>query len=173
MTYKGDPIAEKLDKLAEMTGVPRLQRKFKSDRQPRFLILPWVLLAFVVAGLGVQIAWPGWLGFWIVWMAWIGTSFLFQQLGPLGQPRKRDEREASEFRHGHVIGLMWTFGVAVIGSLTIAFGKMGALVGIWRLWAPETAADWMTITLFLLALEVNVAVLAANSATPEPLDDEE
>ena len=74
---------------------------------------------------------------------------------------------------GLFFNLMATFGVAVIGSLTIAFGKMGALVGIWRLWAPETAADWMTITLFLLGLEGNVAVLAANSATPEPLDDEE
>jgi hypothetical protein len=33
--------------------------------------------------------------------------------------------------------------------------------------------DWLTITLFLIAFEVNVAVLAAISATPEPLEDEE
>ena len=121
----------------------------------------------------LQIAVPGWLGFGVVWAAWMMTSFVFQQLGPLGQPRKRDEREAAEFRQGHFVGLMWAFGVAVLGSLAIAFGKMGALVGIWNYWTPESAADWMTVTLFLLALEVNVATLAASAATPEPLEDGE
>jgi hypothetical protein len=33
--------------------------------------------------------------------------------------------------------------------------------------------DWMTITLFLLAVEMNVAVLATSAAMPEPLEDDE
>ena len=47
------------------------------------------------------------------------------------------------------------------------------MLHMWNLWAPQTPMDWMTITLFLLAVENNVAVLAASAATPEPLEDEE
>ena len=39
--------------------------------------------------------------------------------------------------------------------------------------APTSGLDWMAITFFLANLELNVAVLAASSATPEPLDDED
>ena len=53
------------------------------------------------------------------------------------------------------------------------FGKMGEMLHTWRLWAPETGFDWFAVTFFLLALEANVAVLAASNAIPEPLDDEE
>jgi hypothetical protein len=174
MTYKADPIAAKLDKLAEATGFPRVQRRLESDRRPgRPRVLPSLLLAVVVIGMAVQIARPGWSGFWIVWAGWIGTTFVYQQLGPLGSTRKRDEREAALFRHGHLVGLMWAFAIAVIGSLAVAFGKLGAMIHLWRLWAPESPMDWMTITLFLLALEVDIAVLAASAATPEPLDDDD
>ena len=76
-------------------------------------------------------------------------------------------------RHGHFTGMMWALGVAILGSLTIAFGTAWAMLGMGRLWAPQTPMDWMTITLFLLAVETNVAVLAASAATSEPLDDDE
>jgi hypothetical protein len=33
--------------------------------------------------------------------------------------------------------------------------------------------DWMTLTLFLLAVETNVAILAASAAMPDPLEDDE
>jgi hypothetical protein len=174
MTYKGDPIAEKLDKLAEATGVPALQRKLRSRDPMRFRVLPSILLALAVAGMGVQIAWGGLAGFWIVWAGWMGT-FACQPFGPMKRPdgRKLDEREAAILRHGHFTGMMWALGVAILGSLTITFGTVWAMAGMGGLWAPQTPMDWMAITLFLLAVETNVAVLAASAAMPEPLEDDE
>ena len=174
MTYRSDPIAEKLDRLAEATGMPAFQRKLQSRDPMRSRVLPSILLALAVAGMAVQIGWGGLAGFWIVWAGWMGTFFM-QPLGPMWRPgsRKLDEREAGVIRHGHFHGMLWALGVAILGSLTIAFGKAWALLRMGGLWAPETPMDWMTITLFLLAVETNVAVLAASAATPEPLDDEE
>lgn len=174
MTYKGDPIAEKLDKLAEATGVPALGRRMRSRDPMRFRVLPSVLLALAVAGMAVQIGWGGLAGFWIVWAGWM-AAFMCQPFGPMGWPghRKLDEREAAVVRHGHFTGMMWALGVAVLGSLTIAFGTAWAMLGMGGLWMPQTPMDWMTITLFLLAVESNVAVLAASAAMPEPLDDDE
>ena len=171
MTYKGDPIAEKLDQLAEMTGFPRLQRKFQS--QPvRFRVLPWILLALAAAAMAIQVARPSWGTFWIMMAPWFVTIMAYGN-GPLWRGGKLDEREAAIVRHGHFVGMLWALAVAVLGSLTIAFGQMGAMLRLWSLWAPRDGVDWMMITLFLLVVEANVAVLAASSATPEPLDDDE
>jgi hypothetical protein len=174
MTYKADPIAEKLDRLAEATGVPALQRRMRSRDPMRFRVLPAVLLALSVAGMALQIGWGGLAGFWIVWAGWIGT-FMSQPFGPIWRPgsAKLDEREAAIVRDGHFHGMMWALGVAILGSLAIAFGKAWALLRMGGLWAPETPMDWMTVTLFLLAVETNAAVLAASAAMPEPLEDEE
>jgi hypothetical protein len=174
MTYKGDPIAEKLDRLAEATGMPALQRRMQARDPMRFRVLPSILLAAAVAGMAVQVGRGGLIGFWIVWAGWFGT-FMCQPFGPMGRPgsRKLDEREAAVVRHGHFHGMMWALGVAILGSLTIAFGTAWDMLGMGGLWAPRTPMDWMTITLFLLAVETNVAVLAASAATPEPLEDDE
>ena len=112
MTYKGDPIAEKLDKLAEATGIPRLQRKYRYSNPVRFRMLPIALLTMA-------------------------------------------------------------FGVTVLGSLAFGLGKIGAMIGLWDIWAPRSGLDWMAVTFFLLNLEANIAVLAASAATPEPLEEEE
>jgi hypothetical protein len=107
-------------------------------------------------------------------MTWIFTIAL-QQWGPLHRPRGReyDEREAALVRNGHFTGMMWALGVAVLGSLAIGLGKAGAIIRLWYVWAPETPWDWFAVTFFLLALELNVAILAASSAMPEPLEDGE
>jgi hypothetical protein len=171
MTYKGDPIAEKLDRLAEATGFPRLQRKFHS--QPvRFRLLPWILLALAVGAMAVQIARPGLWTFWLLMAPWFVTIMAYGN-GPMWRSGKLDEREAAVIRHGHFVGMMWALAVAVLGSLTIAFGQMGAMLRLWTLWAPRDGIDWMMVTLFLLVVEANVAVLAASAATPEPLDDDD
>jgi hypothetical protein len=174
MPYKGDPIAEKLDKLAESTGFPQFSRKLEQAMPMRLRALPLILLAFAVAGLGVQIAGHELVGYWVILMTWIFTIAL-QQWGPLRQPRGRgyDEREAALVRNGHFTGMMWALGVAVLGSLTIALGKAGAMIRLWHLWAPESFTDWFAVTFFLLTLELNVAILAASSAMPEPLEDGE
>jgi hypothetical protein len=102
-------------------------------------------------------------------------TFMCQPFGPMNRPdgRKLDEREAAILRHGHFTGMMWALGVAILGSLTITFGTVWAMAGMGGLWAPQTPMDWMAITLFLLAVETNVAVLAASAAMPEPLEDDE
>jgi hypothetical protein len=174
MTYKGDPIAEKLDQLAEATRIPALQRKLQARDPMRFRVLPSVLLALAVAGMAVQIGWGGLSGFWIVWAGWMG-SFMCQPFGPMGgaRARKLDEREAAIVRQGHFTGMMWALGVAVLGSLVITFCTVWTMAGMAGLWAPRTPMDWMTITLFLLAVEMIVAVLAASAAMPDPLEDDE
>jgi hypothetical protein len=174
MTYKGDPIAKKLDRLAEATGMPALQRKLQSRDPMRFRVLPSILLALAVTGMAVQIGWGGLTGFWLVWAGWMG-AFMCQPFGPMGRPggRKLDEREAAIVRQGHFTGMMWALGVAILGSLVITLSTVWAMAGMGGLWAPQTPMDWMTITLFLLAVEFNVAVLAASAAMPEPLEDDE
>lgn len=177
MTYKGDPIAEKLDKLAEKTGVPRFQRRYEARgaRSPiRFRVIPLALLALAVAGLAVQIVLPRGMGYFVIMMVWSATIIIYN-LGPLGRrPNHRlDEREAGVVRHGHFVGLIVAFVAAVLGSFAFAFGKIGAMLGLWNIWAPQSGLDWMAVTFFLLAVEANVAVLAASAATPEPLQDDE
>jgi len=174
MTYKGDPIAEKLDKLAEATGMPRLQRRYASGNPIRFRLLPLVLLAIAAAGLALQIAEPLSLGYLVILTVWSVTILVFT-LGPLGQRagRRWDEREAAVVRKGHFMGLLIAFGAAVLGSLAFGMGKTGAMIRLWDIWTPQSGLDWLAVTFFLLVLEANVAVIAASAATPEPLEDEE
>jgi len=173
MTYKADPIAEKLDKLADATGMPRMQRQLARGSALRLRYFPLTLLAFAIAGLWVQIAVSEMFGFWILMMTWMVTLPL-QQVGPLWKPKgDYDEREAAVLRHGHFVGLMWGFGVVLLGSLAMGLGKMGAQIRLWDIWTPTSGFDWLAVTFFLLNLELNIALLAASNATPEPLDDEE
>ena len=174
MTYKGDPITEKLDKLAEVTGVPRLQRRYRSNNPIRFRVLPLLLLAVASAGMALQIAYPAGFGYFVIISSWSGTIVVFT-LGPLGQRagRKWDEREAAIVRGGHFWGLLIAFAVAILASLAFGMGKMGAMIRLWDIWTPRAGRDWLAVTFFLLSLEANVAVLAASAATPEALEDEE
>jgi len=174
MTYKGDPIAEKLDKLAEMTGIPRLQQRFSTANPIRFRVLPLTLLAIATVGLALQIVRPMGFGYLVILLAWSPTTLVFA-LGPLGRRGNRtwDERERAVARHGHFIGLIVAFGTAVLGALAFGLGKTGAMIGLWDIWTPRSGLDWLAITFFLLNLEANAAVLAASAAIPEPLEDEE
>lgn len=174
MTYKGDPIAEKLDKLAEATGIPQLQARYRHSNPIRFRVLPLVLIALATAGLVLQMTRGQTYGYVLIIMVWSATTLVFA-LGPLGHRMNRrwDERERAVVRQGHFTGLMVAFGVAVLGSLAFGLGKMGAMIHLWDIWAPANGLDWMAVTFFLLNLEANVAVLAASSATPEPLEDDE
>ena len=174
MTYKGDPIAEKLDRLAEATGIPRLQQKYASANPVRFRVLPITLLALAAAGLVLQIVRPEGFGYFLIMMAWSATTLVFA-FGPLGHRSNRrwDEREVAVVRKGHFMGLLIAFGVAVLGTLAFGLGKIGAMIRLWDIWTPQSGLDWLAVTFFLLAREANVAVLAASAATPEPLEDEE
>lgn len=136
--------------------------------------MPLVLLALAVAGLALQIGRPNGFGYMVIITVWSATTIVFV-LGPLNSRLggKLDERESALVRKGHFAGLLVAFGVTVLGAFAFGLGKIGAMVGLWNIWAPETGLDWMAVTFFLLATEANVAVLAASKATPEPLQDED
>lgn len=178
MTYKGDPITEKLDKAAiafsDATGLTRLQRRFNSGRPFRFRFTPLVLLALAVACLWVQVVRPELPGFLLVMVIWM-TSGAVQSFSPIGNLRggKLDEREAALVRSGHSAGLLAALGVAVLGCLAFGMGSIAKLAHLGSFWAPESGPDWFALAFFLLAVEANVATLAASAKLPEDLDDDE
>ena len=174
MPYKGDPIAEKLDRIAEATGMPRLSRKLERALPLRLRWVPLTLLAVAVAGMVVQIRGFELFGYVIILLAWT-MSFPLQQLSPLRQARggRLDERERAVVQSGHFAGLIAALGLAVLGCIAIGMGSAATLARLGSFWAPQGPTDWIAIGLFLLAVESNVAVIAASSATPDPLDDGE
>ena len=174
MPYKGDPIAERLDKIAEATGMPRVARWFAGGHSIRFRYIPLALLVFTVAGLWLQIVAVDGLGYMLVMVAW-SVSFLLQSLSPLRQAHRGrlDERESALVRSGHLTGLIVAMGLAVLGCVFVGLGSAATMFHLGSFWEPDSPADWFTLALVLLAVESNVAVLAASAATPPPLDEDE
>jgi len=173
MPYQGDPIAEKLDKLAEATGMPQLSRRLQRKLPIRFRVIPLILLMVAVAGMWIQIGVSEMFGYIVVMLAWM-FSLSLQQFSPLRVPERGplDEHEKAVFRSGHFTGLIAALGVAVFGCIAIGMGSIATTFRLGSFWTP-TGVDWIALALFLLAVESNVAVLAASSAMPEPLDDDE
>ena len=173
MPYKGDPIAEKLDQIAETTGVPQVSRWFAEGHSIRFRYIPLALLALTVAGLWVQIAVSEMFGYVVVMVAW-SMSFPLLSLSPLRQSQRGlDERERALVRSGHLTGLIAAMGLAVLGCVFLGLASAANLVRLGSFWAPDGPTDWLTLALVLLAVESNVAVMAASAGQPAELDDSE
>jgi len=179
MPYKGNPIAEKLDKIAigiaDAIGLSRLQRRFNSGRTVRFRFIPLVLLALAGAGLWLQITHPDTAAFLAIMMVWM-TSGAVQAFSPIGNLRgakQLDERETALVRSGHSIGLLAALGIAVLGCLAFGMASTAEQARLPSFWRPEVGTDWFALAFFLLAIEANVATLAASAKQPEELDDED
>lgn len=173
MPYKADPLSEKLDKVAEATGMPRLSKRLNSALPLRMRVIPLLLLAVALVGMWVQIAVSDLVGYSVIMTAWL-VSFPLQSLSPLRQAQGAlDERERALVRSGHFAGLVAALGVAVLGCIFIALGSAATMLRLGSFWAPDGPTDWIALAMFLLAVESNIAVLAASSAMPEPLDDED
>ncbi len=174
MTYRGDPIAEKLDKLAEVTGMPRLSRRLNSAVPIRFRFVPLVLLAFAVAGMWVQIAVSNMFGYLVVMIAWMAASAI-QAFSPAGNARgaRLDEREIAVLRSGHFAGLFASMAAAVPGCFLLGMASVANQFRLGDFWVPEIGTDWFALAFFLLAVENNVAAMAASARIPEDLEDEE
>jgi hypothetical protein len=173
MTYKADPIAVKLDKVAEATGMPRLSRRLQNALPIRFRAIPLALLALAVAGLWVQIERSELIGYLVVMIAWMvgGAVQAFSPIGARGG--QLDEREAALVRSGHSAGLLAATGVAVLGCLAFGMASIANLFRLGYFWTPQSGTDWFALMFFLLAVEANVATMAASAKLPAALDDEE
>jgi hypothetical protein len=178
MRHKGDPVTEKLDKIAGAVagaiGLTRLQRRFDSGRTVRFRFAPLVLLVFAVVGLWVQIARAEGLGFLIVMFTWLASGAI-QSFSPMGNLRggQLDERETALVRSGHSAGFFAAMVVAVLGCIAFGLGGIAEMARLGSFWRPESGTDWFALAFLLLAVDANVATLAARAKQPEYLDDEE
>lgn len=174
MPYQGDPIAEKLDKIAEATGMPQLSRRLNRATPVRFRFVPLVLLAFAIAGLWVQIAASDVFGYLVVMVAWMAASAI-QAFSPAGNVRggRLDEREVALVRSGHFAGLLAAMAVAVLGCFLLGMASVANQFRLGDFWVPEIGTDWFALAFFLLAVENTVAALAASARMPERLDDDE
>jgi len=174
MPYQADPLSEKLDKFAEKTGMPALSRKLNSTMPVRFRAIPLVLLAAAVAGLWVQIAVSDLFGYLVVMIAWMVGSGV-QAFSAAGNARgaKLDEREAALVRSGHFAGGLAALGVAVLGCFLLGMASVANQVRLGDFWVPGTGTDWFALAFFLLAVEANVATMAASAKLPPDLDDED
>ena len=70
-------------------------------------------------------------------------------------------------------GATEALAAAVLGCVFVGLGSAATMFHLGSFWEPDSPADWFTLALVLLAVESNVAVLAASAATPPPLDEDE
>jgi hypothetical protein len=162
MTYRADPVAQRLDRMAEATGVPRLSRRFEEGLARPFRILPLLIIAMLCAGLWAQAHYGAW-GYSLVLAGWSFTVTL-QLFGPLRQPKpgeQRDERERMLVMMGHLRGLIVTMIVVIVGCALFAFRPLFPAV-----WMPDGPMDWLSIAFFLMGLEANVALAVASWTLP-------
>jgi len=174
MPYQADPLSEKLDTIAEKTGMPALSRRLNSALPMRFRILPLALLAAAIAGLWVQVAVSDVLGYLAVMIAWMVGSGI-QAFSAAGNARgaKLDEREAALVKSGHFAGGLAALGVAVLGCFVLGMASVANQIRLGDFWLPAIGTDWFALAFFLLAVEANVATMAASAKLPPDLDDED
>lgn len=185
MFVRRQPLIEAMDHAAEWLWTPVLRflkvdtledLQLSTGHARSFRVLPLVLLLGCSAGLGGMIA--GWriTGLMILNAAWILTALIQTRSPLMGRPNGRDEREAALVRSGHLWGLGATTMLALIGCFYFALaspmpdlsGKaVGSLIFGRHLWFPSQPLDWMELALFGMAVEINVAVLAASWGLPE------
>jgi hypothetical protein len=174
MPYEADPLSQKLDKHAEATGMPALTRRLNSALPVRFRFIPLVLLAAAIAGMWVQIAVSNLLGYLAVMIAWMVASGV-QAFSAASNARgsKLDEREAALVKSGHFAGGLAALGVAVLGCVVLGMASVANQFQLGNFWTPEIGTDWFALAFFLLAIEANVATMAASAKLPPDLTDEE
>ncbi|HWJ71120.1 MAG TPA: hypothetical protein VNS79_13850 [Sphingobium sp.] len=171
MTYRGNPLLEKLDRIAEYTGVPKLARRTAQDAAIPLRVMPLLPLTLAIVGLFVQAHAPA--GGWIVVMgAWISAMPL-GLTGPMRPPPGgvRDERERALVRTGHLAGLGAVALLAIGGCFLMGILGALAMVGYARVWLPQGPQDWIAIGFFLLVVQTTVAVLVASWMIPRGLAD--
>jgi hypothetical protein len=169
MTYRANPVLEKLDRAVEYTGVPALGRWSQRALPLPFRIAPALLIGVAAIALVAR----AWWGLSLIMLIWSISGGLYA-FGPLRTPPdgQRDERERQLMRDGHFAGMAVTLGAAIIGCMVFTFGSAFAILGWSRIWVPSGPMDWAMLALFLMILEVNAALMAGSWMMPRRLRDE-
>ncbi len=176
MTYRANSLLQKLDRTAELTGMPALARHTRQHASLPFRIAPFLNLAFAVVGLLVQI-WAPMAG-WIMLMCLWPSAFMLLLTGPMRRPAggALDERERALIRSGHFVGLAVVALIAIGGCFLVGIGSaLSILRHAAQPWTPHRVLDWIALGFFLLTVEINVAVLAISWKLPwrMPQDEDE
>jgi Na+/proline symporter len=171
MPYRGDPIAEALDRIAERTGVPAMNRRMEERPVRPLRFLPGALLLLVMGGLALAIGGSP-FGLAITSTGWSGT-IIAQMFSPMRADRRSlDERERALMRLGHLWGLATAMALSVGACFWLGFASALREGGV-NLWMPQGPQEWIAIGFALMALEANIAMLATSWVLPRPVPDED
>ena len=170
MTHK--TLLERLDDVANWTGVPRLARYPARRRSMRWL--PIALLTLEAVGAAIALVAAGaayWLGYGLI-MAGFSVSVLLPLKGPvkpLGAPDGADERERDVRRRAFLVTFAVIAGLAVLALFLL---PALALIGQWSLDLLSRRA--IAAGLALIALFNTLPTLYASWASrPLAADEEE
>ena len=178
MTYKANPIHEAADKVAELTGIPRLIRHCETNQQShiakRQIVLPAVAIFGSIAAFVATLSGLSLIG--VSAGLFFLLAFAAQYFGPI-RPRNAmapyDEREQLLIWRSRSIGLGTGLAIAIIGCAVIAvFDAFQDLqpTASWRLPAHcAMAAMWMLVT-----TATGMTTISASLLLPKQnIDDED
>jgi hypothetical protein len=176
MTYKSNPVHEALDKAAELTGMPRLNRMMEAGltahRARRQIAIPAIAIAgSIIAFIG------GLYGYRLIGV--FGAFFFLlagvtQYFGPIRARNVMityDEREQILIWRSRAIGFGAGLTMAIIGCAAIAiFDAFQDLQteASWRLPTSAMAAMWL-----LVNTATGVTTISASIMLPKQILDEE
>lgn len=172
MSYQSNPLLKKLDRAVAFTGVEdRLRHPHRYVATP-FRVASLLFLIWAAIGLFLQTRVPdvGWINLMLAWMS--GFPLMFT--GPLRIPPGGafDEGERALIWSGHFAGLLVVAILAIGGCFLAGIGSGLSLLR-WTAapWTPVRIQDWIALGLFLLIVELNVAVLYVSWSLPRRMPD--
>lgn len=171
-------ILEWFDRLAEITGVPALDRRMRQGLESEtfrpFRIVSGILLLAVIIALILAMAGPlaGSLGWMLISFCFIASGIIrmFSPMRAFGRPR--DEYERSVQQVGRVWGLASVTIMCVSGCFWFSLVAVAEAQGV-SLWMPRGYMEWFCVGLALIVIEMNVSVLAASWVLPRSLPEQD
>jgi hypothetical protein len=179
MSYKSNPVHEAADKVAELTGIPKLNRLAQANqrayRTRRQILLPMLALAGSIAAFVAALYGIRFMG--AIAPIFFVLAMLAQQFGPVRRRSSAmpyDECEQLLIWRSRSIGMGVAVGLAVIGlagfnalALFEALGDMEATVPLHRLVFIGTAAMWLLTT-----TATALTTISASLMLPKDIEDE-
>jgi hypothetical protein len=179
MTYKADPVHEAADKIAELTGIPKLSRLAQANqrdyRPRRQILLPLIALAGSIAAFVAALCGIRFMG--SIAPIFFVLAMLAQQFGPVRHRNSAmpyDECEQLLIWRSRSIGMGVALGLAVIGlagfnalAMFEALGDIDTTVPVHRLAIIGTAAMWLLTT-----TAMTITTISASLMLPKDVGEE-